>query len=221
VIERTRQLFAVHRRQLFGRLVHPVRGRATDVGGVTAVVAEARETGFLLVGPYVALPPGRQTAVFTFLSFRSDALARAGPDECAAVVDLCVGEQRDVVAERCVLVRDLPRPGRALRVKLPFDLAATTFGCETRVRSTGRVALAVVLGVEVLVAGGADDDGGAEADGGPGGADESVPAPIVSDPPLPGVRSVARWWARAVGRSGRKVLNAAAPGRIGDEKRRP
>ena len=150
VQQRCREIFSVRRRTLFGRLIHPMLGRRVDHGGRPAVLSDDGAAGYVLIGPFVAMPPGRQSAVFTFVFPDSSPHRRGDPDATVASIDVSVGDERRVVAERSVRARDLPDRGQMVRIGLSFELPETTFGCETRVRTTGLVPIEVLLAVDVL-----------------------------------------------------------------------
>ena len=67
VHDRVREIFSIHRPTLFGRLIHPMHGRQVDHGGRPAVVNDGGEEEYILVGPFIAMPPGPHCAVFTFV----------------------------------------------------------------------------------------------------------------------------------------------------------
>ena len=150
VHDRVREIFSIHRPTLFGRLIHPMHGRQVDHGGRPAVVNDGGEEEYILVGPFIAMPPGPHCAVFTFVFEGFLANRRMSRNAVVATVDICLGQDRRIVAEGSVRLRDLPSRGELVRVALPFELLQTEFACETRVRTTGLVPVAVLLAVDIV-----------------------------------------------------------------------
>jgi SAM-dependent methyltransferase len=146
---RVHELFVCHRPEYFSALVHPMVGRSVDDGGRSFVVTEPHQSGFLLIGPYIAIPPGPFTATFTFTAYRPEVVASGDPSAVAARVEIIGGDGRNVYASRELTVSELPRAGHALDVALTIDRPGTEFACETRAFSTGAAPVAVRQGVAV------------------------------------------------------------------------
>jgi hypothetical protein len=147
---RVDELFATQRPPYFGRLMGTVVGVGVVDDGRRLFLADPPTAGAILIGPYVAFPPGRWSAVFTFEGYNPDALDSLEPSSVVAVLDVVVGEDQREVARREVLTRDLPRAGERCRLALDFELPETAFAGQTRVFATGSAPLAVAHAVDLV-----------------------------------------------------------------------
>jgi SAM-dependent methyltransferase len=147
---RVDELFVTQRPTYFGRLMRTVVGVGVVDDGRRLFLVDPPTAGATLIGPYVAFPPGRWSAVFTFEGYRPDDLDALAPDTVVAVVDVVVGEGQTEVARRDIHARDLPRRGERCSLALDFELPDTAFAGQTRVFATGAAPLAVAHAVEVV-----------------------------------------------------------------------
>jgi hypothetical protein len=106
------------------------------VGEPTApgvVRGRSGEAGYLLFGPYLAMPPGEARVVFRL--GRPDDGRVLAPDDVLLRLDVCTGEQ--TVAETTITAAMLPTGPELTEVDLPFRFDQTAFGVEFRAFTTG------------------------------------------------------------------------------------
>ncbi len=110
------------------------------------VSAAPGESGILLRGPGVAMPPGEGSVTF-WLGCPGRGTAEADAGAVLGAVELAAGSR--IVASREVTSGDVARRGRLHELTLPYELPQTAFDVEVRVRSTGHEPLAALLRIHV------------------------------------------------------------------------
>jgi 2-polyprenyl-3-methyl-5-hydroxy-6-metoxy-1,4-benzoquinol methylase len=135
VAQLTEAAYDTYRTLSFRRFDHPV-GDLEREGDDVVVRSVSGEHGFLITGPRAPMPAGRWTGLFR-VGTEHD--ATADPREPVARVDVTVGLEPRVVAERTLTQEELPPDGQLREVALRFELGRTEFGVQFRVETLGRV----------------------------------------------------------------------------------
>jgi SAM-dependent methyltransferase len=142
---RVRQIYERARPTYFDRMRSDFEPAETDSSG-RFVRAARGQTGFLLRGPSIAMPPGRHLARFRLRAEADDPVI--GPNVPVAHF-AATRDGGHTVAKLPLTARDLPSGGAEREVALSFECVDTAFDCELRLRSTGAASLVARLPAEV------------------------------------------------------------------------
>jgi SAM-dependent methyltransferase len=138
---RLSNICALNRPQQFSEFRRQI-GNVTETDGFKRVVTRRDESGFIHYGPYLPFPPGRHELTFA-LSIPEPSIDSA----VACILDVTHDSGVTLLASREIRCCDLDRStGKLL---LQFDLDATHFGVEYRVRATGMIPICLELPIKV------------------------------------------------------------------------
>jgi SAM-dependent methyltransferase len=126
------RLFGENWKERINRLVPHDAGYINDAGDGTR--APKGQVGYLAIGPYMPLPPGRYLFGIDVMWSESES-----PDEPVASVEVVADERCLASAE----VRAGPKPDGRTRVTCEVDNEALAFAVHIRVRSTGAASVEV------------------------------------------------------------------------------
>lgn len=118
----------------------------SNVGSVDdgAVSVGAGTEGFMLFGPYIAVPPGPMCATFHLRRPAGDA---ARPEDEIVRLEVSTGE--GVLAMASITASMVPPSDTFTAVDVPFEFDRTAFGVEFRAYATGRAALSAITRVDL------------------------------------------------------------------------
>jgi SAM-dependent methyltransferase len=142
-----RESYDIYRARRLSRMHHTL-GSKRSIGERMSVRAPRRRAGRLLFGPYVPMRPGRWVARFR-VAAEPARWRRPEPDEPLGSIDIAIGDEPSIVAERTLTTKDLPLDGDVRELELPFELDQTAFGAQFRAHTLGRVRMRAEYPVRV------------------------------------------------------------------------
>jgi predicted SAM-dependent methyltransferase len=145
---RLAEMYEPYRLHRLGRFQHQI-GKLRRSDGTEVITARKGERGHLLFGPYLPMPPGSWVASFHVSAGPPRMFDRLGDGEALGEVDVAVGSEARIVAERKLTSGSFTTDGRIREVAVPFDLPRSDFGVQFRLRSTGRLRLSAEPRVDI------------------------------------------------------------------------